>query len=290
MRFLVPFPKVKDFHKPGKPLVPNCYGIFYVLVSVCYWFILVFLGIMETEAIALTSSVLFGSTMGLFDDITDLRWRYKAILPVFAALPYTVLQPSDRTAISLLLIGVVRLGELFFIVLVPLVVTVTTNVYNQLGGLNGLESLTGLIVLIGLTMASETEGNVLLSIVPILCLLVLGYISYRGKAFIGNIGSFSIGLTLAVYAALLNVKSALLISLIPFIFNSLLILYSNYIIHDKADTEMDENGLLYSKRIRSLRTLILHYKRLNEHQTVIVICIIIAFFTILGVSIQRLMI
>ena len=259
----MPFPKVKDFHKPGMPLVPNCYGIFYVLISVCYWFILAFLGVMETEAIALTSSVLFGSTMGLFDDLVDLRWRYKAILPVFAALPYMVLKPSDRTAISLLLIGVVHLGELFFIVLVPLIVTVTTNVYNQLGGLNGLESLTGLIVLIGLTIASENGGNVLLSIVPILCLVVLGYISYRGKAFIGNIGSFSIGLTLAVYATLMNVKTTLLISLIPFIFNSLLILYSNYILHDKADTEMDENGLLYSKRIRSLRTMILYYKRLR---------------------------
>jgi UDP-N-acetylmuramyl pentapeptide phosphotransferase/UDP-N-acetylglucosamine-1-phosphate transferase len=285
---IVPFPKVKDFHKPGTPLVPNCFGIFYVLVSVCYWFILAFVGLMETEAIALTSSVLFGATMGLFDDVADLRWRYKAILPVFAALPYIVLKPSDRTAISLLLIGVLRLGELFFIVLVPLIVTITTNVYNQLGGLNGLESLTGLIVLIGLTLASDNGGKLLLSIVPILCLIVLGYISYRGKAFIGNIGSFSIGLTLAVYATLMNVKSTLLISLIPFIFNSLLILYSNYILQDKADTEIDEEGFLYAKRIRSLRTMILYYKRLSEHQTVIIICLIIAFFTILGVSVQRL--
>ena len=285
----MPFPKVKDFHKLGEPLVPNCYGIFYVFISVCYWFILAFLGVMETEAIALTSSVLFGSTMGLFDDVVDLRWRYKAILPVFAALPYMVLKPSDRTAISLLLIGIVRLGELFFIVLVPLIVTITTNVYNQLGGLNGLESLTGLIVLSGLTIASENGGKLLLSIVPILCLVGLGYISYHGKAFIGNIGSFSIGLTLAVYATLMNVKSTLLISLIPFIFNSLLILYSNYILQDKADTQMDENGFLYSTRIRSLRTLILYYTRLTEHQTVIIICIIIAFFTVLGVGTQRLL-
>lgn len=282
----MPFPKVKDFHKPGEPLVPNCYGIFYVLISVCYWYILAFLGIMETEAIALTSSILFGSTMGLFDDLADLRWRYKAILPIFAALPYMVLQPSDRTAISLLLVGIVRLGELFFIVLVPVIVTITTNVYNQLGGLNGLESVTGLIVLIGLTLASENGGNVLLSVVPILCLIVLGYISYRGKAFIGNIGSFSIGLTLAVYATLMNVKTTLLISLIPFILNSILILYSNYFLHEKADTEIDKNGLLYAKHIRSLRTMILYYKKMNEHQTVIVICGIITVFTILGASIQ----
>jgi UDP-N-acetylglucosamine--dolichyl-phosphate N-acetylglucosaminephosphotransferase len=285
----MPFPKVKDYHKAGKPLVPNCYGVFYALISVCYWYILSFLGLMEKEALALATSVLFGSTMGLLDDIMNLRWRYKAILPVFAALPYMVLKPSDRTAISLLMIGVVKLGTLFFTFLVPVIVTVTTNVYNQLGGLNGLETFSGLVILIGLTIGSGDGGNQILMIVPIICLLVLGYISYSGKAFIGNVGSFSIGLTLAVYAILTNVKSILAISLIPHVINSVLILYSNYILHDRADTKIDQNGLLYATQIRSLRTLILYYKRLSEHKTVAVICTIIAIFTILGLYYQWLM-
>jgi UDP-N-acetylglucosamine--dolichyl-phosphate N-acetylglucosaminephosphotransferase len=281
----MPFPRVKDLHKPGKPLIPNCYGIFYVLISVCYWFILSLLGVMEQEALALATSVLFGSTMGLFDDIVDLRWRYKAILPVFPSLPYMVLKPSDRTTITLLLIGTVNLGNLFFILLVPVIVTVATNAYNQLGGLNGLESLSGLVVLVGLTIASGNAG-ISLTIVPILCLIILGYVSYRGKAFIGNVGTFSIGLTLSVYAILMDVKTVLLISLTPFILNSLLIIFSNYILQDRADTEMDENGLLYSNRIRSLRTMILHYKRFSEHGTVNVICTIIAFFTALGLALR----
>ncbi len=282
----MPFPRVKDYHKSGEPLVPNCYGIFYVLISVCYWFILSFFGVMEKEALALATSVLFGSTMGLFDDIVDLRWRYKAILPIFASLPFMVLKPSDRTAIALLLIGEVNLGDLFFILLVPVIVTVTTNAYNQLGGLNGLESLSGLVVMVGLTIASGNGGNLLLTIVPILCLTVLGYISYKGKAFIGNIGTFSIGLTLSINAILMNIKSVLLISLIPFIFNSFLIIFSEFILHDRADTKIDENGLLYSNRIRSLRTMILYYKRLSEHWTVAIICLIIAFFTALGLVLQ----
>ena len=160
----MPFPKAKDYHKPGQPLIPNCYGIYYALISVCYWFVLSFIGVMGEEALALATSVLFGSTMGLFDDMADLPWRYKAILPVFAALPYMVLKPSDRTTISLLLLGIVNLGELFFILVVPVIVTVTTNAYNQLGGLNGLESLSGLIVLIGLTIVSN---NFVLTWVPI---------------------------------------------------------------------------------------------------------------------------
>ncbi|MFH0749037.1 MAG: hypothetical protein V1915_03875 [Candidatus Bathyarchaeota archaeon] len=275
----MPFPRVKDYHKPDQPLIPNCYGIFYALISVCYLFALYFVGIMRNEALALSTSVLFGSTMGLFDDMVDLRWRYKAILPIFAALPYAVLNPSERFTISFPLWGVVDLGPYFFVLLVPIIVTVTTNTYNQLGGLNGLESLSGLIILGGLTLAS---GSFILTLVPMICLVVLGYLSFTGKLFIGNVGTFSIGLTLAVYAILMNLKLFLLIALLPFVLNSIMILFSNYFFHEKATTTLDEKGLLYSHKARSLRTLILHYKRFTEPQIVIVICSIIAAFTALA--------
>ena len=275
----MPFPKAVDYHKPNKPLVPNCYGIYYVLTSVCYWFILAFLGIMETKALPLATSVLFGGTMGLFDDMVDLKWRYKAILPVFAALPLMVLKPSDRTTIAMLFFGSINLGSLFFILLIPIFVTVTTNVYNQLGGLNGLEAISGVILLSGLILASK---DLILLLVPLLSLIALSYLSYNGKAFIGNVGTFSIGLTLAVYAILMNLKLFLIISLTPFIINSLLILFSRYFLHETAETFMDEKGFLRANKIRSLRTLILHYKPMKEHQAVLVICSIVALFTIVS--------
>ncbi len=273
----MPFPKVIDYHKPEKPLVPSCYGILYALISVCYWYVLSFIGIKESEALALATSVLFGSTMGLFDDMTNLRWRYKAILPIFTALPYMVLKPSDRTAISLLLVGVVDFGSLFFILLVPLMMTIVTNTYNQLGGLNGLETLPGLIILIGLSLVSR---EYVLTIIPIICLIYLGYLSFTGTAFIGNVGSFSIGLTLVVYAILANIKLFLIISLIPHLVNSILILFSNYILHDRASTLLDEKRVvLYAERVRSLRTLIIKYKKMPEHHVVILITSTTAIFT-----------
>jgi UDP-N-acetylmuramyl pentapeptide phosphotransferase/UDP-N-acetylglucosamine-1-phosphate transferase len=269
----MPFPKVIDYHKPGKPLVPSSYGILYALISVCYWYVLSFIGIKEAEALALATSVLFGSTMGLFDDMANLRWRYKAILPIFTALPYMVLKPSDRTAINLLLVGVVDFGSLFFLLLVPLMVTIVTNTYNQLGGLNGLETLPGLIILVGLSLIS---GEYVLTVIPIICLIYLGYLSVTGTAFVGNVGSFSIGLTLAVYAILANIKLFLIISLAPHLMNSILILFSNYIVRDRANTLLDETGLLYANRVRSLRTLIIKYKRMTEHQVILFITMISA--------------
>lgn len=282
----MPFPKVKDYHKPGQPLVPNSYGIFFALISVCYWFVLSFLKIYPNEALALATSVLFGSTMGLFDDMTDLRWRYKAILPIFASLPYIAFGIPSRTSIILPLIGLINLNILFFYLLVPIIVTVTTNTYNQLGGLNGLESLTGLIILTGLAIVTQ---NWILTIVPILCLIVLGYLSFRGRAFIGNVGTFSIGLTLAVYAVLTNMKLVLLVSLTPFILNSLLILFSNYLLKEKGQTLITENGLLYSHKIRSLRTLILHNNPMTERRAVIVLCSLVAFSTVSALVIHLLL-
>ncbi len=278
----MPFPKAMDYHKRGKPLVPNCYGIFYAIISVCYWYMLSFVGVMADNALALATSVLFGSTMGLLDDMINLRWRYKAFLPVFAALPYMVLMPSDRTTIEFLLIGVIDLGSLFFLLLVPILVTVVTNSYNQLGGLNGLESLPGLIVLVGLSIASN---DISLTIVPMLCLVFLGYLSYTGKAFVGNVGSFSIGLTLAVYSILVNLKLFLLVALVPYVVNSVLILFSSYILHDRADTLMDDSGLLYAVKARSLRTLILSRKSMTEHQAVLVLTLITGVFTVLAFTV-----
>jgi UDP-N-acetylglucosamine--dolichyl-phosphate N-acetylglucosaminephosphotransferase len=280
----MPFPKAVDHHKRGKPLVPNCYGIFYALTSVCYWYVLSFFGLTEGVALALATSVLFGSTMGLIDDMVNLRWRYKAVLPIFASLPYLALRPMGRTAINLPFIGVVNLGETFFLLFIPAIVTVTTNTYNQLGGLNGLESLPGLVILVGL---STGANSITLTIVPILCLLVLGYLSYTGKAFIGNVGSFSIGLTLAVYSILMNLKLFLLISLTPYIINSLIILFSTYILGERANTLMDEAGRLYSEKARSLRTLILSRKPMAEHQVVWLLTLITAVFTFLAFVITR---
>lgn len=215
--------------------------------------------------------------MGLFDDEADLRWRYKAILPVFAALPYMVLRPSDRTAIWTFLAGSVDLGTLFFLLLVPVMVTVVTNSYNQLGGLNGLEAGSGLIVLLGLTLAS---GDLILLGFPLLVLSVLAYISFTGRAFIGNVGSFSIGLTLVIASILSNLKLMLLISFLPFFTNSILILISNYLLHDRAETQIDQRGLLHAHKVRSLRTLILSLKPMTERQTVIMLCSIIGFFVV----------
>ena len=263
-------------------MVPNGYGIYYALACVCFWFTLVFFDIRGRATLLMATSVLFGSTMGLFDDLADLRWRYKALLPVFAALPYVVLGPTERTTVAILG-GSINLGGAFLFLFVPVMVTVVTNSYNQLGGLNGLEAGTGLIVLCGIAAVS---GDWLLLGVPILVLAILTYVSFRGKGLIGNVGSFSVGLTLAVASILDNLKLMLLICMLPFILNSILILYSNYILRDRATTLIDEGGKLYANKVRSLRTLLLRYRRMSERRTVIAIYFLVFVSVAIGALIE----
>jgi UDP-N-acetylmuramyl pentapeptide phosphotransferase/UDP-N-acetylglucosamine-1-phosphate transferase len=167
--------------------------------------------------------------------------------------------------------------------LVPIFITGVTNTVNQLGGLNGLEATSGIILLIGLEVANR---DFVLLTPPLIILLILAYVSFTGKAFLGNTGSFAIGLTASVYAILFSLKLMLIIALAPFILNSLLILFSRFFLNSLPTTSMDENGRLSSDKIRSLRSLILKIKPMKEREAVAVTCGIIAIFVALAVILK----
>ena len=286
------FPKVPDQHKVGKPLIPNGLGVLFVLFTTVYLFLLYFLGLVETPAsvsapFTLAACVLFGGFMGLLDDWIDLKWRYKAFMPLIAALPliYFALANSAiiRTSISLPLIGTIQFGAVYFYLIIPLIVMIVTNAVNMLGGLNGLESLCPAIVLLGLMVLSSSFYLLMLG--PIIFWLILTAFNIKGKIFVGNSGSFAIGLTVASFAVIADLKFSLLISILPYIFNSSLILISIFLTRKKAKMTFDGNKVVSDHR-RSLATIITYKRPLTEHQVVGVISLIVAAFTVLAVIIQ----
>ena len=78
----------------------------------------------------------------------------------------------------------------------------------------------------------------------------------------------------------------LFICMLPLIANSIIILYSNYVLRDRAVTLIDKDGKLYATRVRSLRTLILRYRHLSEKRTVIVMYSIVLLFVIIGAIVE----
>lgn len=223
--------------------------------------------------------------MGLLDDWMDLRWRYKAFFPLIAAIPLVSLATRLplRTYIVLPFFGIIEFGISYYFVIIPLIVTIATNTVNQLGGLNGLETICPGIILSGLMLLSGSSA--ILLVVPFFIWLVLAFFNFRGKIFVGNSGSFAIGITLAAFAIISDLKTSLLISLLPYIFNSSLILLTYFLLKTKAAVSFDGEKLSASHR-RSLITVITHSRRLTERQVVVIIALLVVASTSLAALVQ----
>jgi UDP-N-acetylglucosamine--dolichyl-phosphate N-acetylglucosaminephosphotransferase len=279
-------PRAVDHHKPDRPLIPNGLGFVYVLVSAIYLFLLYYLD--HVEALPLAGCILFGGFMGLLDDWIDLRWRYKAFLPIFASFPLAVLREGNpimatyffgKIDFSQFLLNGFPLGEtIFYFGVIPLIVTVTTNTINQLGGLNGLETVCPSIVMVGLMLTSP--GSILL-IVPLAAYLVLATFNFLGRIFVGNTGSFAVGITLASFAIIADNEQTLLVSTLPFMLNSLLILLNVFLLGKTARLTLKGNTLVSDHR-RSLLTLLAFRRPLSERKLVIVVSLIVALFAFLA--------
>ncbi len=288
------WPKVPDQHKPGKPLVPWGLGVIYVLFATVYLFLIYFTNFSNANGAPTTVSapltlavcILFGGFMGMLDDWIDLKWRYKAFMPLIAALPlmYFVQANLDtvRTSITIPFLGMVQFGDAYIFVIIPLIVMIITNTINMLGGLNGLETLCPAIILIGLT-AIATPQFQLLMLGPLVVWLILAYFNFQGKLFVGNTGSFAIGLTVAAFAVLTDLKSTMLISILPYVFNSVFILLTVFFVRKKASVQFDGKRLVSEHR-RSLVTLLTYKRPLTEKQVVALISLIIAAFTVLAIA------
>ncbi len=284
------FPKVPDQHKPNKPLVPNGLGIFYVLISTVYLFLIYLLespkaSIVASASLTLAVCILFGGFMGLLDDWIDLKWRYKAFLPLIAAIPLVSFASilGLRTSISVPLLGVIYFGDYYYFIIIPLLVTIATNTVNQLGGLNGLETICPSIVMIGLMIMSTS--NAILLMVPLAVWLILAFFNFQGKIFVGNTGSFAVGTTLAAFAIISDVKLDLVISLLPYILNSALILLTFFFFKTRAQVIFDGAKLVSDHR-RSLITVITYHRRLTERQVVSIISLLVAASTLLALLLQ----
>ena len=248
------FPKVPDQHKVGQPLIPNGLGVLYVLTTTVYLFSIYFsnkvfnIGLDTSvngvsAALTLAVCILFGGFMGLLDDFMDLKWRYKAFMPLIAALPlmyYALQNTALRTSISIPFVGTIQFGDAYIFLIIPLIVMIVTNTVNMLGGLNGLETICPAIVIIGLMALSSSY---ILMVGPLIFWLILAYFNFKGKIFVGNSGSFAIGITIASFAIISDLKLSLLVSILPYIFNSSLILLTIFFVRKKARANFDGQKL-----------------------------------------------
>jgi len=100
---------------------------------------------------------------------------------------------------------------------------------------------------------------------------------------VGNVGSFSFGITLAAYAIIANVEQALLIAILPYVAHASLVLLNYFIWRRLPALKLTPEGLLYAEHRRSLQTLLAYRRPVSERRLVLEITGLFALSSALAV-------
>ncbi|MFH1221531.1 MAG: hypothetical protein V1492_00420 [Candidatus Micrarchaeota archaeon] len=217
----------KDVNKPDRPEVAEMGGIAIIAgftAGVLLAIILdTFFGF-NFELIPVLAGILTIHSLafiGIVDDLIDIPQYIKAFLPLFAAVPLIALRATGSTAIAIPFYGVLDLGILYLIVLVPIGIAVASNLTNMLGGFNGSETGMGIIIFLTASLIALKHGNVqaLLLFLPFLGALLAFLIFnwYPSKAFPGDVGNLTIGAALATGVIIGNMEGAGALLLLPYV-------------------------------------------------------------------------
>jgi len=227
----------KDIQKPDKADVAESGGIAVLLGTalgiLSYVAINSFVFVSEegnlVQIFALLSVLLISAIVGLMDDLLGwkkgLSRKIRLLIILFAAVPLMVIG-AGNFEIYLPLIGMVKLGLLYPLIIIPLGVVGATTTFNFLAGWNGLEARQGILILSALAIITYIAGNSWLSLIALVMVaaLIAFYLfnRYPAKVFPGDVMTYSVGAMIATIAILGNVEKIAVLFMIPYIIEILL--------------------------------------------------------------------
>ncbi|XP_026812799.1 UDP-N-acetylglucosamine--dolichyl-phosphate N-acetylglucosaminephosphotransferase [Rhopalosiphum maidis] len=244
----------KDLNKKSDNKIPEAFGV----VTGCTFLITIFLLIPLifgrqmlqndttlfphsefVEMLAALLSICCMLLLGFADDVLNLRWRHKLLLPTIASLPLLVVYYINFNSTTIIvpkpfrdIFGVsVNLGLLYYVYMGMLAVF-CTNAINILAGINGLETGQSLIIAISILIFNlfELSGDCaqahlfsLHFIIPFISVTfaLLKFNWYPSEVFVGDTYCYFAGMTFAVVGILGHFSKTMLLFFLPQIFNFL---------------------------------------------------------------------
>ena len=163
-------------------------------------------------------SILVATIIGIVDDISGwkigLRKRYKILLTFFIALPIMVINAGHST-MTFPIIGIIDLGLLYPLLIIPIGIMGSSNGFNMLAGYNGLEASQGIIILSTLGLISYFTGSTYVCVLAfsmVFSLIAfLYYNKFPSKIFPGDTLTYSAGALIGIIAILGNIEKFALI-------------------------------------------------------------------------------
>lgn len=230
----------KDMNKVDGKNVAEAGGIVVVL-AFCFsllFFIFFKVFYMQTEThlvflFAVITSVLLAGILGFIDDVLGwkmgLRQLNKFLLTIPIALPLMVVN-AGVSAMDIPFIGVVELGIIYPLIIVPAAIIGASNGFNLLAGLNSLEAGMGIIILSVLGFVAWSEGIFWVSMIALSAVFtLLGFLVYNkypSSVFPGDVLTYSVGALIAMVAILGNMEKVATILFIPYFIEIILKLKS----------------------------------------------------------------
>lgn len=226
-----------DMNKVGKQKVAGSGGIIAVLgfltgVLIYIAYKVFYLksndNIIEIMALLLVSIIL--AVVGFIDDL--LGWQHgglsktsRLILFVLASIPLMVIN-AGKHVIGMPFIGIVDLGIVYPLILIPLGITGAAATYNFLAGFNGLEAGQGVILLAAVGFVALVTGSPWLTIIAFcLILSMIAFLFYNfcpARTFPGDSLTLVIGGMIAIIAILGDFEKIALFFFIPYIIETIL--------------------------------------------------------------------
>jgi len=177
--------------------------------------------------------------LGFADDVLDLRWKHKLLLPTIACIPLLMVYMVQYNVTTVILPKPFRpyfgdyviLGPLYYVYMAMLAIF-CTNAINILAGINGLEVGQSCVIAASILLFNFIElwGDCwkahLFSLTVMLpffavssALLSLNW--YPAEVFVGDTYCYFAGMTFAVVGILGHFSKTMLLFFIPQIFNFL---------------------------------------------------------------------
>ncbi len=204
--------------------------IFGVLIFIAYRTFIVQTNDFLVETLAMLSSVIFLSSIGLIDDLLGwqrggLRRRHRIVLVAMAAIPLMAIN-AGKSQIFTPFLGSLDLGIWYPLIVIPLGIIGATTTFNFLAGFNGLEAGQGVLLLSGIATVAFLTGNTWIAVIA-LCMIaaLLGFLIfnfYPASVFPGDSLTYAVGGLVAILPILGNFERIAVFFFIPYIIEFLL--------------------------------------------------------------------
>ncbi len=275
-----------DIHKKARTPTPESGGIGIAIALVIGSILIgIFYPELWMEVLVFIITIIFAGVIGFIDDRKQFSSKKKIILLIIAGLPVFIFNLPFIGWITVNspkfpVLGQLRLNVIYPLVL-PFIVLILTNTVNMLEGYNGegsgTTSIATFFMIIAAVMMKSSEGVIFGGIILGAGLAFYIFNKFPAKVFPGDVGTLTIGAAIAMLGILGSLEIAMVLVMLPQIFNSFYVIASEHGFKEShtiiiKDIYLDDEDYIHASlehgATLTLPRLILATGKLNEKDLV----------------------